>query len=579
MTAARLALLALTAAPALASISPMQVHPQSKRATREKAVFAHVMFGEVPRYTVEDHAADMVLAAQVGIDAFAINTGHDPYEQKKVSNFFKALEQTGFKAFFSFDLLHYNKRNSSEWIKWDYLNTWGRHENYYQIDGKAVVSTFGGNQDGQYLNGESSFEAANAAWNQIFNDMKKMEKPLECYFAPFWLKPLWKSTAEDLQLAAVGNWFPHGGIGVDGNVTAKADKKWKAAAEDRGIDYWAPVGAHFSVHQISNRNYVYKGGDFLLPYHYEALINLGDAAPDYIEFITWSDWGESTYMGPLRAHATPPHETVDTSVYVDGHDHTPYALLSAYYTHWYKTGSPPEITSEALFFWHRGHPLSARPSNDPLPQPDGASILTDTIYSVVMLPKNSKVTKMYVTSGGKTSGPHALSSGVNKVMVDFNVGDVYISVQDKSGKEILGSKGQTIVNNPKYYDYNYYAFMAPADLAAGDYIANSASTGPGSGKASTSSGSSSSSDGKVSIVSTASSSVIASTASKTASSSVVKTQSAVSSAVPVSSNLATAANTHVASSSLSSVKSTRSTTSAAGTSAGPSSASSSSGTR
>jgi hypothetical protein len=38
-------------------------------ATKKKSVTAHIMFGEIQNYQVEDHVADQLLAREAGIDA------------------------------------------------------------------------------------------------------------------------------------------------------------------------------------------------------------------------------------------------------------------------------------------------------------------------------------------------------------------------------------------------------------------------------------------------------------------------------------------------------------------------------
>ncbi|GAA5888008.1 hypothetical protein JCM6882_000246, partial [Rhodosporidiobolus microsporus] len=323
----------------------------------------------------------------------------------------------------------------------------------------------------------SSFEEANANWNELFKTARSFSPPIDAYFAPFWLTPLWETTAEDLELSAVGNWFAFGEIGGTGQVTADADAKWHDAAVERKIDYWAPVGAHFSVHQDANRNYVYKGGDFLLPTHYSDLINLGDRAPEFVEAITLSDWGESTYIGPLHDNNDPPVETLDTAKYVDNHDHAPFGRLMAYYNHWYKKGSPPEITSEAIFWWHRGHPESATPTNDPLPKPDGATAMTDTIYCVVFVPPGSKASKLVITTGGQAKEGQAVVEGVNLISTDFSFGKTSV---DANGNELIAGEGQEIIDNPEIYDFNYYAFAVPADVIVSDFLNTGASSSSGS---------------------------------------------------------------------------------------------------
>lgn len=66
----------------------------------------------------------------------------------------------------------------------------------------------------------------------------------------------------------------------------------------------------------------------------DELIGTVSRAPDYIEFITFNDWGESTYLGPVRSNRNAPQQTIDTDKYVSGHNHTAFLVLSAAYTQW-----------------------------------------------------------------------------------------------------------------------------------------------------------------------------------------------------------------------------------------------------
>ncbi|GAA6016549.1 hypothetical protein JCM10207_002836 [Rhodosporidiobolus poonsookiae] len=431
-------------------------------AAKDRAVFAHNMFGEVQGYSVEDHAEDMKFAASVGIDAFAINTGHDTYDADHVANVFNAAKQTGFKLFFSFDLPHFNADNASNWILYDYLQPYALTDEYYKIDGKPVVSTFGGNQDGQYLDGTSSFSAANEAWNDLLDTARSFTPSIDCYFAPFWLDDPWETGTDDLQLDAIGNWFQ------SSPTSADDDQTWHDELESLGgLDYWAYMGAHFAVHQEENRNYAYSG-DFVLPQHYENVIKLGDSAPDFIEIITWNDWGESTYIGPIHNSSSPPVGTFDTGKYVWGHDHTAFALISAYYNSWYKTGSAPTIKSEAVFWYTRSHPFDATASNDPLGKP--SANLADTIYCVVFVPAGSSASKLVITTGGEATDGQSVTEGVNLISTSFKVGKTGVSLQDANGNEILGGEGVEIVDNPEYYDFNYYTYSLPSGVQASDYL-------------------------------------------------------------------------------------------------------------
>ncbi|GAA6025714.1 hypothetical protein JCM11491_001553, partial [Sporobolomyces phaffii] len=340
---------------------------------KKKSVTAHIMFGEIQNYRVEDHVADQLLAREAGIDAFAINTGHDKYDIEHMDNIFAAAKQTKFPLFFSFDMLHYNRPNASNWILYDYLIPYAARDEYYRIDGKIVVSTFSGNQPGSFIDDVATFKDANDVWGSIIHKAKTEVSPaLDLYFVPFWLarSAVSHPDSQRLELGGVGNWFGFGGVGDKAAVSAEPDGRWHDSCHARGIDYWAPVSHSFSVHQVKNNNYVMKGGNWLLATHYRDLIELGDRAPDHIELVTFNDWGESTYFSPVRARANPPRETVDTATYAnEAHSHVPFLWLAAYYNAWFKNGTPPTITNDVIFWWYRGQQTQAKPADDPLEQP------------------------------------------------------------------------------------------------------------------------------------------------------------------------------------------------------------------
>ncbi|BGP53751.1 Glucan endo-1,3-alpha-glucosidase agn1 [Rhodotorula sphaerocarpa] len=438
-------------------------------AAKTKQVFAHVMFGEVQGYEVQDYVDDQVLAREVGTDAFAVNVAWYDFEPTQLERIFAAAEQTKFPLFFSFDMLHWNKAGASDAMLNERLAVYANKSTYHRIDGKIVVSTFNGAEAGTYLDGVGSFEEANQHWNKLFSDVKaKLE--LETYFAPCWLSrdPITSSAAADLQMNAVMNWFAWGGAGQTRTVTAQADANWHDSARQRGVDYWAPVGAVFNVRQASTNNYCYPSSDqFLIAKHYGDLIKLGDnKAPDYIEFITFNDWGESTYLGPVRSNRNAPQQTIDTDKYVSGHNHTAFLVLSAAYTQ-YKSGTAPVITSEVIFWWSRQEPIGNVPALDPLGRDDSCKGLTDEIFIVALLPEDSAAKKVVVTTGGKTAAlSDSLQPGVNFLQTPFGLGETAVSLQDGSGKELVGGKGIPILSeNPSgIFDPNFFAFMEPRDF-------------------------------------------------------------------------------------------------------------------
>ncbi|TNY20257.1 glycosyl hydrolase family 71-domain-containing protein [Rhodotorula diobovata] len=436
-----------------------------------RAVIGHWMGGETQRYTTEDYAADMRLSKEVGIDAWAVNSGKDTYEEEHLDAIFEAGAQEGFNLTLSVDMLHWNVEGASDLLL-ERLKRYATRDEWFKLDGKPVLTTFNGAQDGTYLDGVSTFKESNDLWNTLLDAAAEaVGSPF--YFAPTWLsnKPVKDQDSVDLKLSGVANWFGWGSVGGTENVTADPDASWHDVAAARGIEYWAPVGASFQVHQNEpDTNYCYKGGDFLLPRHYRDLIDLGDQAPDHIYLLTLTDWGESTYLFPVRDNADPPKGTIDTASYVEGHNHTAFALMSSYWNHEFKHGSPPTITSPALFWWHRHTPIASQPTNDPLGKDDSCDSLTDTIYAVVFVPEGSPAAQLVITTGGKATDAQTVQPGVNLISTPFVVGETGVSLQDADGNVLISGKGVPIVESTEIFDANYFTYAVPEDVLPSTFL-------------------------------------------------------------------------------------------------------------
>ncbi|BGP37956.1 Glucan endo-1,3-alpha-glucosidase agn1 [Rhodotorula kratochvilovae] len=430
-----------------------------------RSVIAHQMGGETQRYTKEDYAADMRLSKEVGIDAWAVNSGKDTYEQEHLDTMFDAAKDEGYKLTLSVDMLHWNVEGASDLLL-ERLKRYATRDEWFKLDGKPVLTTFNGAQDGTYLNGLSSFKESNDAWNAVLSAAGEAVGS-SFYFAPTWLsnKPVSSDDSADLQMNGVANWFAWGSVGGTDNVTAKPDASWHDVAAARGIEYWAPVGASFQQ-------------------HYRDLIDLGDKAPDHIYLLTLTDWGESTYIFPRRDNADPPKGTIDTATYVDGHNHTAFALAASYWNYEFKNGSPPTITSPAIFWYHRKTPIASEPTNDPLGKDDTCDSLTDTIYAFVFVPESSAASKLVITTGGKATEPQAVRPGVNLISAPFVVGKTGISLQDADGNELLSGDAIDIVESTEIFDANYFTYAVPADVLPSSFL------DLGSGSSSSASGSS-----------------------------------------------------------------------------------------
>lgn len=96
-----------------------------------------------------------------------------------------------------------------------------------------------------------------------------------------------------------------------------------------------------------------------------------DPGPQFIELLSWNDFGEAHYLGPTRANYGPP--TGSENYANSEFDHTPMLALSGYYNSWFVNGAPPNIRTEGIVWWYRPYPKDLVASADPVPKPDVCS--------------------------------------------------------------------------------------------------------------------------------------------------------------------------------------------------------------
>ena len=133
---------------------PGAANDGERSSLRKHHVFAHYMVcfaahGE----RVEDYKREIQEAQAAGIDGFALNCGawHDePHYPRRAKAIYQAAQDlgTGFKLFFSVDFAGLKKHPPGEFESYvlDMVKTYGHHPNQFMVDGRAVVSTFGGEE-------------------------------------------------------------------------------------------------------------------------------------------------------------------------------------------------------------------------------------------------------------------------------------------------------------------------------------------------------------------------------------------------------------------------------------------------
>ncbi|KAJ5500300.1 Glycoside hydrolase family 71 [Penicillium expansum] len=383
-----------------------------------------------------DYDDDMKRAKEAGIDAFALNIGTDSY------------------VFLSFDFNWWQTSQGSEvGLK---IAQYANHPAQLMVDGKVFVSSFSG--DG------------------VDVDAIRSTAGSEIFFAPNF-RP---GQSDFDKIDGAFNWM---GWDNDGNNKAPtAEQKVTVSDSDevytdalQGKAYIAPVSPWFSTHygpEVSySKNWVFPS-DLLWYDRWREILRL---SPRFVEIITWNDYGESHYIGPLAS----PHTDDGASKWAMDMPHNGWLDMAKPFIAAYKAGSRLPIRfleEEKLVYWYRPTMKSAdcdatdttmqgSANNDTgnffRGRPDGAHTMNDEVFVVTMLKMPALVrvqsgdnTETYIAPPGVWS--HAVPMGVGKQSFKVTRGFRTI-LSGTSLKDVLDTCVCGI------YNFNAYVGTLPAE--------------------------------------------------------------------------------------------------------------------
>ncbi|OIW25565.1 putative alpha-1,3-glucanase/mutanase [Coniochaeta ligniaria NRRL 30616] len=405
-----------------------------KRQTTDRLVFCHFMIGIVGERTgSQDFDDDMKRAKGLGIDAFALNIGVDPYTDTQLGYAYQSAADNDMKVFISFD------------FNW-----------YHTSDAVAV-----GQKIAQYAKLPAQLSIRNAAGVQIF-----------------WAPNFHPEYGTDFSTVdGALNWiaWPNNGNNKaptpGHNVTVEAGDSAYVNALN-GKAYIAPVSAWFSTHfgpEVPySKNWVFPSN--LLWYdRWNEVLALG---PLFLEIITWNDYGESHYIGPLHS----PHFDDGNSKWTNDMPHGGWLdmakpFISAF--HAGATSANSFVTTDQLIYWYRPNPRTLNcdatdttmvqadnsSGNYFMGRPNGWEDMQDSIFVVAMLTQPGTVT---VTSGSNTKsfdGP----AGISSYTVDMGLGKQQFWLT-RNGQTVLSAvslKDVTSVCPCGIYNFNAYVGTVP----------------------------------------------------------------------------------------------------------------------
>ncbi|KAI0916454.1 hypothetical protein AcV5_002948 [Taiwanofungus camphoratus] len=268
-------------------------------------VFSHFIVGNTYNYTVSTWANDIAIAHSKGIDAFALNVGADYWEPSQVANAYSAAAQlnTTFKLFISFDMTSLPCTSASDInILQYYINTYASHPNQQLYRGRVFTSAFAGES--------CTFGAAtlNDGWISAVKT-----NVAATYFVPaFFVNP---AIFPNLTVMDGGfNWNSGWPMG-DYDIDFGPDESYISALDGRS--YMAAASPWFFTHygpDSYNKNFIYRSDDWLWAERWELLVQNRTSVP-FTEVVSWNDYGESHYIGPVEGIQP------NSQAWVDGFDH------------------------------------------------------------------------------------------------------------------------------------------------------------------------------------------------------------------------------------------------------------------
>ncbi|KAG0703796.1 glycoside hydrolase family 71 protein [Suillus ampliporus] len=446
-----------------------------------KYVIAHFMVGNAYPFTVDNWLADIFLAHSSGIDGFALNVGVDDWQPSQVANAYQAALQsgTGFKLFMSFDMssLPCSTAADAGTLR-TYITTYATHPNQLLYNGRVFASTFSGET---CTFGQGSVVSG---WSTQF--VQQLTGSSAVHFVPsFFIDPSQFNTYSGV-IDGMFNWnsawptqvttsFVSSLPGVLGDIASGLSSAVTSAlsgyigsttpddayisnltAMGAGQTYMASVSPWFFTHygpSSYNKNWIYLGDEHLYATRWESLIKIRDQV-DLVEIISWNDFGESHYIGPIEG-AQPMSQS-----WVDGNDHTGWLNLTSYYASAFKTGTYPTPTKDQLVMWSRPHPAAASASNDSVGRPTNYQITQDLVWAVVLATSPATVE---LSTSSTQSQTFSVPAGVSKLSISIQPGGTMHGTLSRGGQTVIDLQATnfTFEAQPTTYNFNAHVIASP----------------------------------------------------------------------------------------------------------------------
>ena len=387
-------------------------------------VLAHYMLIEQPPNG--SYVNDIKLAKGAGIDAFAVNYGGWNADwarlEAQLDAFYTQAKSLNFKLFISFDLTSVTDPAMIVSL----TNQYASHAAQLHVEGKPMLS---------------SFQTDPPAWDWQNDVLSKLTpKP---FFIPGTLSNDAPSAFSDVDAFADGV-FPWIHNDLTTTEESATDTAFASQRSATGKKWMAAVAPWFFKRFSADMNWANKQDDGIFIHKWLHLLQL---KPDFIEIVTWNDWGESSYIGP----AAPLNEDAAGGAYWSYYSHGAFLKMAQIFIKAFHAGNPSVRVSKAeqdVFMFYRTQPSLTNGVDKSLPLPDNASFMQDDVFVVSFLNASARIT---LSSGDNKPYAYTASTGVTKKAVPFALGAQKLSAQGAGGFKV--SKTGTQISG-QWKDYN-----------------------------------------------------------------------------------------------------------------------------
>lgn len=380
------------------------------------------MLGNVASYGASDWDADIKLAKQYGIDGFALNASpDDSYTKDQMKLAYDTAASNDFKMFVSLDFGYpWNQANIVDIVK-----PYVAHPAAFMVGDKALLSSFIQKDD-------VDMTATIAALGNVF-------------YMPNYQAP----KASDPAVSGLFSWLAwpsQDNKPIAADLAANADQPYVDQTSAAGKSYMAGVSPWMFTH-LSSKNFVFKSEDLWYT-RWQAMLDQADKV-NYIELISWNDFGESHYLAPT----TDKGSDGEWASYVAGFEHTAMLDFALPYITAYKAGqTAPTVERESIVYWHRPTLKDAPCDADAIGKPDGIQFLEDTVFVGVQTKNGGTLT---VTSGANAPVAQPVAAGIQVVKIPMGVGKQSFQLTTAAGANIAGESSHEVVNTCINGKYNF----------------------------------------------------------------------------------------------------------------------------